>query len=214
MLSSAKRRMKDIHPVTHTRLAANVRGHLGTIALTTAVTYSRHQHRSAKAKTAMITPCQLDGPALWGTTRPTRQRAVDAWESSLERVDESDPQQRCGRAVAVPAYARDEDGPVFREPGKREPFEAAGLTMKAGVFTWKEWAGTLGAQIKRALAEGDPIPERPIPALAGHAGNTVSSQGRHDLGCLHRDRDAWEPRRRPHDATAPPIELLGRFGKS
>ena len=66
------------------------------------------------------------------------------------------PQQAMRAAVAVPGVPRDEDGPVFREPWEARAFAMALALHEAGVFTWKEWAETLGAQIKRAQAAGDP----------------------------------------------------------
>ena len=56
----------------------------------------------------------------------------------------------------MPGVPRDEDGPVFREPWEARAFAMALALHEAGVFTWKEWAETLGAEIKRAQAAGDP----------------------------------------------------------
>ena len=64
------------------------------------------------------------------------------------------PQRAMRAAVAVPGVPRDEDGPVFREPWEARAFAMALALHEAGVFTWKEWAETLGAQIKRAQAAG------------------------------------------------------------
>ena len=66
------------------------------------------------------------------------------------------PQQAMRAAVAVPGVPRDEDGPVFREPWEARAFAMALALHEAGIFTWKEWAETLGVQIKRAQAAGDP----------------------------------------------------------
>ena len=66
------------------------------------------------------------------------------------------PQQAMRAAVAVPGVPRDEDGPVFREPWEARAFAMALALHEAGLFTWKEWAEPLGAQIKRAQAAGDP----------------------------------------------------------
>ena len=55
------------------------------------------------------------------------------------------PQQAMRAAVAVPGVPRDEDGPVFREPWEARAFAMALALHEAGVFTWKEWAETLGA---------------------------------------------------------------------
>ena len=50
----------------------------------------------------------------------------------------------------------DESGPVFREPWEAQAFALAVELSEAGVFTWAEWAETLGAEIKAAQAAGDP----------------------------------------------------------
>jgi nitrile hydratase len=55
-------RMKDIHPVTHTRLPQYVRGRLGTSNSITAVTSSPTPTRSARARTRNgSTPCASTG---------------------------------------------------------------------------------------------------------------------------------------------------------
>ncbi len=58
--------------------------------------------------------------------------------------------------VPCPSIPCDAEGPVFREPWEAQAFAMALALHERGVFTWAEWAETLGAQIKRAQAEGDP----------------------------------------------------------
>lgn len=43
---------------------------------------------------------------------------------------------------------RDADGPVFAEPWEAQAFAMAVKLNEAGVFSWGEWAGTLGAELK------------------------------------------------------------------
>jgi nitrile hydratase accessory protein len=43
---------------------------------------------------------------------------------------------------------RDDDGPVFAEPWEAQAFAMAVKLNEAGVFTWGEWAETLGAELK------------------------------------------------------------------
>ena len=125
------------------------------------------------------------------------------------------PQQAMRAAVAVPGVPRDEDGPVFREPWEARAFAMALALHEAGLFTWKEWAETLGTQIKRAQAAGDP--------------DTGETYYHHWLATLERMmaekavlspadlatyRDAWERAadRTPHGQ---PIELKPEdFGKA
>lgn len=58
--------------------------------------------------------------------------------------------------AATPGLPRDAEGPVFREPWEAQAFALAVELSEAGVFTWSEWAETLGAEIKAAQAAGDP----------------------------------------------------------
>ena len=51
---------------------------------------------------------------------------------------------------------RDEDGPVFRAQWEAEAFALAVSLNERGLFTWKEWAATVGDEIKKAQAAGDP----------------------------------------------------------
>ena len=116
-------------------------------------------------------------------------------------------QQAAEAARAVPGIPVDETGPVFKEPWEAEAFAMALALFDRGVFTWGEWASTLGDEIKRAQAAGDP--------------DTGATYYRHWLSTLERlvtekqvttraqlDRthDAWEraAQRTPHGA---PIEL-------
>ncbi|MEK9671616.1 MAG: nitrile hydratase accessory protein [Rhodospirillaceae bacterium] len=48
------------------------------------------------------------------------------------------------------------DHPVFTEPWEAQAFAMATTLVDRGVFTAEEWAETLGAEIKRAQAAGDP----------------------------------------------------------
>lgn len=124
------------------------------------------------------------------------------------------PQQAMRATVAVPGVPRDDDGPVFREPWEARAFAMALALHEAGVFTWKEWAETLGAQIKRAQAAGDPdTGETYYRHWLATLETLVAAKGVATSDLLHRYRDAWEHAadRTPHGA---PIELTpGDFGK-
>ena len=65
---------------------------------------------------------------------------------------------RTGRRAtqAVPSIPCDAKGPVFREPWEAQAFAIALSLHERGLFTWPEWAATLGAEIKQAQAAGDP----------------------------------------------------------
>src|SRR5580698_2395335 len=67
-----------------------------------------------------------------------------------------DPAAAHDATASVPGIPRDNEGPVFREPWEAQAFAMALALHARGLFTWTEWAATLGAEIKRAQAAGDP----------------------------------------------------------
>jgi nitrile hydratase len=81
-------RMKDIHPVTHTRLPQYVRGHLGTIELNHGCHVFPDTNSLGKGEDPQwLYTVRFDGLELWGKDAdPTLSVSVDAWESYLERV--------------------------------------------------------------------------------------------------------------------------------
>jgi nitrile hydratase accessory protein len=58
--------------------------------------------------------------------------------------------------LSVQSIPRNAEGPVFREPWEAEAFALALSLNQRGLFTWTEWAATLGEEIKKAQAAGDP----------------------------------------------------------
>jgi nitrile hydratase accessory protein len=56
----------------------------------------------------------------------------------------------------LPRIPRDEGGPVFAEPWQAQAFALAVKLSEQGHFTWKEWAGTLAAELKAAEDRGEP----------------------------------------------------------
>ena len=58
--------------------------------------------------------------------------------------------------AALPGIPRGEDGPVFREPWEAQAFAMAIELHRRGVFTWREWAAALAAEITAAQTSGDP----------------------------------------------------------
>ena len=56
----------------------------------------------------------------------------------------------------LPALPRNDEGPVFKAPWEAQAF-AMTLTLHArGVFTWREWADALAAELAAAAARGAP----------------------------------------------------------
>jgi len=118
-----------------------------------------------------------------------------------------DPKPALRAVAAVPGIPRDADGPVFREPWEAQAFAMALVLHERGMFTWSEWASTLGDEIKRAQAAGDPDTGetyyqhwlRALERLVAEKGVTTGET-------LRRYHDAWDSAadRTPHGQ---PIEL-------
>ncbi|MGZ9067497.1 MAG: nitrile hydratase accessory protein [Burkholderiales bacterium] len=58
--------------------------------------------------------------------------------------------------AALPALPRDEGGPVFQAPWEAQAFAMAVTLHARGVFTWREWADALGAELAATAARGEP----------------------------------------------------------
>jgi nitrile hydratase accessory protein len=118
-----------------------------------------------------------------------------------------DPTAARRAADAVPDIPCDAEGPVFREPWEAQAFAMALTLHGRGVFTWPEWAATLGEEIKRAQAAGDPDTGE---TYYHHWLNTlerlVAEKGVTTAHALARYHDAWDRAadRTPHGE---PIEL-------
>jgi nitrile hydratase accessory protein len=117
-------------------------------------------------------------------------------------------EQATERALSeVRTIPRDEEGPVFREPWEAQAFAMTLKLQERGLFTWGEWAQTLGDEIKRAQAAGDPDTGATyyrhwLAALE----RIVAEKGVTDRATLTRYYDAWDHAadRTPHGV---PIEL-------
>ena len=110
-------------------------------------------------------------------------------------------------ARALPDLPCDAEGPVFRAPWEAQAFAMALALHERGVFTWPEWAATLGAEIKRAQAAGDPdTGETYYHHWLATLERLVAAKGVATADLLHRTRDAWDHAadRTPHGL---PIEL-------
>ena len=112
-----------------------------------------------------------------------------------------DPAAAKRATQAVPSIRCDAEGPVFREPWEAQAFALALSLHERGLFTWPEWAATLGAEIKQAQAVGDPDTggtyyRHWLTALE----RLVAENGRR--GCANTEAllRRLGPRRRPHAA--------------
>jgi nitrile hydratase accessory protein len=109
--------------------------------------------------------------------------------------------------ATVPTIPRDDDGPVFREPWEAQAFAMALSLHARGLFTWNEWANTLGDEIKRAQAAGDAdTGETYYRHWLATLEKLVADKGIATSDTMHRYRDAWDHAadRTPHGS---PIEL-------
>jgi nitrile hydratase accessory protein len=103
-----------------------------------------------------------------------------------------DPAAARRAAQAIPSLPRDAEGPVFREPWEAQAFAMTLSLYDRGLFTWPEWAATLGEEIQRAQAAGDPDTgdtyyRHWLAALE----RIVAEKGVTDAGALERYSDAW-----------------------
>jgi len=108
---------------------------------------------------------------------------------------------------AVPSIPCDAEGPVFREPWEAQAFAMALALHGKGLFTWPEWAATLGEEIKRAQAAGDPdTGETYYHHWLATLERLVAQKGVTTPEALARYHDAWDRAadRTPHGE---PIEL-------
>ena len=108
---------------------------------------------------------------------------------------------------AVPSIPCDAEGPVFREPWEAQAFAMALALHDRGLFTWPEWAATLGEEIKRAQAAGDPdTGETYYHHWLAALERLVADKGVTTRDALVRYHDAWDHAadRTPHGQ---PIEL-------
>ena len=108
---------------------------------------------------------------------------------------------------SVQSIPRNTEGPVFRAPWEAEAFALALSLNERGLFTWTEWTATLGDEIKKAQAAGDPdTGETYYQHWLAALERIVAAKGLADAQGLARTREAWEHAcaRTPHGT---PIEL-------
>lgn len=105
----------------------------------------------------------------------------------------SQPDEAIAELAGVAPLPMDEDGVVFREPWEAQAFALAVALHEKGVFTWSEWASTLGAEIRRASLTGEDTDGSgyyrhwltALEALVTRHGVTTASD-------LTERRDAWD----------------------
>jgi nitrile hydratase accessory protein len=88
---------------------------------------------------------------------------------------------------------RNSEGPVFHAPWEAEAFALAVSLNERGLFTWKEWAATLGDEIKKAQAAGDPdTGETYYQHWLATLERILADKGVVDGDVLARTRHAWQ----------------------
>jgi nitrile hydratase accessory protein len=106
-------------------------------------------------------------------------------------------------ADVLDAIPIDQRAPTFNEPWEAQAFALTLALHRRGAFTWSEWAATLGDEIKRAQASGDPDSGTTYYRhwLAA-VERLVQEKGITTDDTLHRYRDAWHRAadRTPHGA--------------
>ena len=122
-------------------------------------------------------------------------------------MNSTDPAAATRATEAVPGIPCDAEGPVFREPWEAQAFAMTLALYERKLFTWPEWAQTLGAEIKRAQAAGDPdTGETYYRHWLAALERIVAEKGVTDAATLSRTVRAWDHAadRTPHGQ---PIEL-------
>lgn len=148
----------------------------------------------------------------------------------MSRPEDHAPENQAPEGFSTPSSVfprqpRDTEGPVFAEPWQAQAFALTVKLHEAGCFTWKEWAGELGAQIAKAekRAEAERLAEAEQRAGAGRKGqpddgsryyehwlaaleSLVTAKGLLDPASLQLRRNAWERayRTTPHGQ---PVQL-------
>lgn len=102
---------------------------------------------------------------------------------------------------ALKVIPSDQQSPTFNEPWEAQAFAITLALHKRGVFTWNEWAETLGAEIKAAQATGDPdLGDTYYHHWLAATERIVQKKGIANQSTLASYKDAWHKAadRTPH----------------
>jgi nitrile hydratase accessory protein len=109
--------------------------------------------------------------------------------------------------MASPHLPRDDGGLIFAEPWQAQAFALAVRLSAQGHFTWKEWAATLGEELKVDAARGEPDDgSRYYHCWLTALERLVVAKGLSDPATLLARKKAWAEayQRTPHGN---PVEL-------
>ena len=101
----------------------------------------------------------------------------------------------------LPGIPREDAGPLFREPWEAQAFAMAVHLRDRGLFTWREWAEAIGAEIKAAQADGDPdLGDTYYLHWLAALEKLVIAKGAANPAALRETKDAWDraARATPH----------------
>ena len=130
---------------------------------------------------------------------------------TIAKMNAADSTAGLRAAQSVPGVPCDVEGPVFREPWEAQAFAIAVALHERGMFTWNEWAATLGEEIKSAQRAGDTdTGETYYLHWLAALESILVRKGVADPEAMTRYRDAWRAAaaRTPHGM---PIELDPEF---
>lgn len=122
-------------------------------------------------------------------------------------LSQSDSGAEAERLDALPRLPREKNGPVFAEPWQAQAFALAVKLSEEGYFTWKEWAATLGEELKAAEDRGEPDDgahyyEHWLAALE----RLVVDKGLTDREAMRERKEAWA-QAYLHTPHGTPVEL-------
>ncbi|MGV8713057.1 MAG: nitrile hydratase accessory protein, partial [Nitrosomonas sp.] len=109
---------------------------------------------------------------------------------------------------ALAGILTNQQDPTFKEPWEAQAFAITVAMHRRGVFSWNEWAETLGEQIRLAQANGDPdLGGTYYLHWLAALEKLVQKKGIADQGTLDLYQEAWHraAHRTPHGEA---IELL------
>jgi nitrile hydratase accessory protein len=107
----------------------------------------------------------------------------------------------------LPRLPREKDGPVFAEPWEAQAFALAVKLCEQGHFTWKEWASSLGDELRAAAERGEPDDgshyyHHWLAALE----RLVNDKGLTNREAMEARKEAWAEAYR-HTPHGKPVEL-------